>query len=77
MLSATASRDKSGIIHVSLSNLDLEEYQEVKLILDNVKAKSVSGCILTSNRIDDYNTFEQPKLVTPADFEGLSWRKME
>lgn len=70
MLSATASRDKSGIIHVSLSNLDLEEYQEVKLILDNVKAKSVSGCILTSNRIDDYNTFEQPKLVTPADFEG-------
>ena len=75
MVSATASRDKSGAIHVSLSNVDLEESQEITLTLGDVKAKSVSGQILTSEKIDDYNTFEQPNLVKLADFKGAKLTK--
>ena len=75
MVSATASRDKSGAIHVSLSNVDLEESQEITLTLGDVKAKSVSGQILTSEKIDDYNTFEQPDLVKLADFKGAKLTK--
>ena len=75
MVSATASRDKSGAIHVSLSNVDLEESQEITLTLGDVKAKSVSGQILTSEKIDDYNTFEHPNLVKLADFKGAKLTK--
>ena len=60
---------------MSLSNVDLEESQEITLTLGDVKAKSVSGQILTSEKIDDYNTFEQPNLVKLADFKGAKLTK--
>lgn len=69
MVSATASRDKAGVIHISLSNVDLEESQYITLSLDGVQVKSVSGRILTSKNIDDCNSFEHPDIVTPKDFK--------
>lgn len=45
MVSATASRDANGLIHISLSNVDLQESQEIELNLGEVKAKSVTGRI--------------------------------
>lgn len=75
MVSATASRDKAGAIHVSLSNIDLKESQDITLTLGDVKAKSVTGRILTSDNIDDYNTFEQPDKVKLADFKGAKLTK--
>lgn len=72
MVSATASRDKAGVIHISLSNVDLEESQYITLSLDGVQVKSVSGRILTSKNIDDCNSFEHPDIVTPKDLKKSS-----
>ena len=69
-LSATASRDDEGTVHISLANIDLENACDVEIALGDVKGKSVSGTILTTGNIDDHNTFEQPDKVKPADFNG-------
>ena len=75
MLSATASRDKNGIIHISLANVSLKETSEIELNLDNIKVKEVAGTILVSKNIDDYNTFEKPDLVKPQPFKGAKVSK--
>ena len=69
-LSATASRDDEGTVHISLANIDLENTCDVEIALGDVKGKSVSGTILTTGNIDDHNTFEQPDKVKPADFSS-------
>ena len=70
MVSATASRDKDGVVHISLANVDLEETQSITVNLGSIQPKSVSGRILTADRIDAYNTFDKPDEVAPATFNG-------
>lgn len=74
MVSATASR-KDGVTHISLSNVSLDEEQEITIKLDGETLKSVSGRILTSENIDDYNTFEKPNVVCPKEFKGAKISK--
>jgi alpha-N-arabinofuranosidase len=75
MVSATASRDKNGVIHISLSNISLTDSQEIELSLGDVKAKSVTGRILTSDKIGDYNSYEHPNTVAPKAFNGAKINK--
>ena len=63
MLSATASKDNDGLVHISLANVNLEESQTVSIDLDGIKNKAVTGRILVSEKIDDYNSFENPDKV--------------
>lgn len=48
MVSASASRDANGKIHVSLANVDLKKEQNVILTLGDYKVKTVSGEVLTA-----------------------------
>jgi alpha-N-arabinofuranosidase len=75
MVSATASKNAEGKIHISLSNIDLENELEVTINLGDVKATKAVGEILTSAKIDDYNTFENPNLVKPAAFNEAKVKK--
>lgn len=70
MISGTASRDKNGIVHFSLSNVDADNAQEISVNLEGMKLKAVSGEILTAEKITDYNSFENPDKVKPANFNG-------
>ena len=70
LVSATASRDKDGKIHISLANIDLSQSQEVKISLDGLKPKKVSGEILTAKKVTDYNSFDNPDVIVPAEFKG-------
>lgn len=70
MLGATASKAQDGAVHISLSNVDLENSNEVTVDLSGLGMKSVAGRILTCKAITDKNTFEQPDVVKPADFKG-------
>ena len=72
MLSGTASRDQQGKIHISLSNVDLQNVQDVSINLQGVDAKRVTGEILTSSNITDHNTFDKPEQVKPVAFNGAS-----
>ena len=71
LVSATASKDKNGKIHISLSNVDVENEQEVIVNLPEVKVTKAVGEILTSDKIDDYNTFENPDKIKLAAFDEV------
>lgn len=73
LLSATASKNKEGVIHISLSNVHLTETQEVVIAIDELKKGNVTGEILVANSIDDHNTFDNPNKVAPKEFKGAKF----
>jgi alpha-L-arabinofuranosidase len=71
-VSCSASKDKSGVVHISLVNIDINNPQDISIDLKELKASSVTGRILTSGKIQDHNTFENPDKVVPAVFKDFS-----
>ena len=69
-VSASASRDGGGIVHISLVNIDLHQPREIRVDLRGVSVSAVSGRILESGNVQDHNTFDDPGRVKPADFAG-------
>jgi alpha-N-arabinofuranosidase len=69
-VSASASIDKTDKMHISLTNMDSQNSQPVTINLKGFNAKKVSGRILTSSKVQDHNTFENPDKVKPASFNG-------
>ncbi|MCQ2082887.1 MAG: alpha-N-arabinofuranosidase [Bacteroidaceae bacterium] len=70
MLSSTASKDKNGKLHVSMSNVKFDQEQEVSVKLNGMKANKVSAKILTSDNPTDFNSFEEPDKIKLVDFSG-------
>lgn len=71
-VSASASRDKNGAVHISLVNIDAKNEQEVKIDLQGVTAKSVTGRILKSATLQDHNSFDNPAKIKPVAFTNAS-----
>jgi len=67
-ISASASRDKNGAIHISLVNIDAENSQDVSITMNGLIFKTVTGRILTSERLQNYNSFENPDKIEPKSF---------
>lgn len=68
-VSASASKDKNGVVHISLVNMDAKKNQEINIDLGTVAVKTVSGRILQSGQLQDHNSFEYPEKVKPAEFK--------
>jgi len=71
-VSASASKDKNGVTHISLVNIDANKAQDISISLNGIKSKSVTGRILASGKIQDYNSFENPKKIKPEKFSGAT-----
>ncbi len=74
-VSVSASKNQSGKLHVSLTNIDNINSQEVDVTINGFKATKVNGRILTSTKIQDHNTFDTPTKVTPKAFKGATLTK--
>ena len=68
-ISASASKAKDGSIHISLVNINPNKSQPLTINLRGMKATSVTGRILTSDKVQDYNSFENPNKITPTPFK--------
>ncbi|MEZ4995589.1 MAG: alpha-L-arabinofuranosidase C-terminal domain-containing protein [Saprospiraceae bacterium] len=69
---ASASRDDEGTIHISLVNIDAEKENTVQVTLHGAGFEQISGEILTSAKITDHNTFDQPDKVQPTTFRRFT-----
>jgi alpha-N-arabinofuranosidase len=69
-VSASASRDRSGTIHVTMSNLDPTSVRTVTVDLQGATASSATGRVISGDTMDAHNTFERPDAVKPATFTG-------
>jgi len=72
-VSASASRDAAGKIHVSLANANPNTAIAISASLAGVTAKGVSGRILTAPAVNSHNTFAAPDVVKPAVFDGAKF----
>jgi alpha-N-arabinofuranosidase len=73
-LSASASKDAQGRLHVSLVNLDPKAAVAVKAAIAGAKFSSVAGRVLTADAVDAHNTFDAPNRVRPAAFTSATLR---
>ena len=69
-VSASASRDASGKVHLSLVNTDPHQALTIACAINGYTAQAVSGRILTAPAINSHNTFQAPNVVTPQPFDG-------
>jgi alpha-N-arabinofuranosidase len=70
-VSASASKDSIGVIHVSLVNIDPNKTQKVSLNINTEKMNSVTGRVLASGKVQDYNSFNEPEKIKPAVFKDF------
>jgi alpha-L-arabinofuranosidase len=71
-VSASASKDKNGVVHISLVNIDAHNEQEVNIDLGDVSARSITGRILRSEKLQDHNSFDNPEKIKPVLFTNAA-----
>jgi alpha-N-arabinofuranosidase len=74
-ISASASRDSDGIVHISLVNIDPVHTVSVTMEFRGTDMKKTKGTLLTSKEMNSHNTFENPQEVTPVHFENFKIKK--
>jgi len=67
-VSGTASRDRRGVAHLTMSNIDPSQARTVVAELRGLNVSSATGRILTAPAINSYNSFEQANAVRPEPF---------
>jgi alpha-N-arabinofuranosidase len=70
-VSGSASRDSTGKIHITLSNVDPNLPHTVRCEVRGARVARAAGRVLTAGTMNAHNTFEQPAAVRPAPFDGV------
>ena len=71
-VSASATRDRAGTVHLSIANADPNRGFAFKVTLAGFAPASFSCRVLTADGITAHNTFDAPDAVTPKPFEGAT-----
>jgi len=69
-LHASASKDTSGRLHLSVVNLDPNRPAEISIKTGDARAASVIGRVLTAPAMDSVNTYDRPDAVRPVPLTG-------
>jgi alpha-L-arabinofuranosidase len=72
-INVSASKDASGKIHITITNLDPNAVNPVNIDLGAIKNALVSGEIITSKEINDYNDFDVAPKVIPSKFSDFKF----
>ncbi|MDR2078644.1 MAG: alpha-N-arabinofuranosidase [Treponema sp.] len=75
VISASASMDDADKVHLSLTNIDPVDEQELRVELRGLTVSpslAISGTVIMSERIQDCNTFEEGGKVFISEFTGAS-----
>jgi alpha-N-arabinofuranosidase len=67
-VSASASMDKQGLVHMTFTNADPHKAVELAFELRSSTASKVTGKIITADELNAHNTFVNPETVKSADF---------
>jgi len=74
-ISASASKDKSGAVHISLVNIDAKKENKIAIDLTELGLKNFSGTILSSKKLQDYNSYEKPNNIKPTVYKTFKNNK--
>lgn len=68
-ISVSASKTESGEINISLVNIHATKPQKVELSLNDLG--KITGQMLKSDKLQNYNSFDNPEVITPSAFKGF------
>jgi alpha-L-arabinofuranosidase len=71
-ISASASVDKDGKVHISMANLNPAKAVNVTCPLIGDTYKKVTAEILTAPDMNSFNSFEKPDVVKPEAYNGFT-----
>lgn len=74
-VSASASKDADGTVHISVVNIEPAEDIELLIDLRGGDYKDVSARILTAPELNTHNTFDRPDEIKPATFKEVKIKK--
>lgn len=74
-ISATASRNKAGKVHVSLVNLHHDADVELPVEVRGLAVTGATGSIITASALDTHNTFDKPNEIRPQAFTDFKVTK--
>ncbi|SFC68356.1 alpha-N-arabinofuranosidase [Zunongwangia mangrovi] len=74
-VSVSASKDSTGVVHISAVNIDSEKENEVEFDLSGFDIDDFNAEILVSEELQDHNTFDEPKKITPSEFKDFKFKK--
>ena len=74
-LSVSASRDKEGKVNISLVNIDSRKSHSITIDLTGMEVEKVQGRILTSEKLQDHNSFKDSDKILPAPFADFQFTK--
>lgn len=70
-LTESVSQSQDGKLHLTLTNLSLDEAEDIESIFADSQVKSVKGTVLTGN-MQDHNTFDEPDQVHEEVFSAVT-----
>jgi alpha-N-arabinofuranosidase len=70
-MSASASRDAAGRVHISLCNFNPHQPAELACEVRGMAPSAARGRVLTADRMQAHNTFDAPDQVRPAALPPL------
>ena len=73
-LSASASVDADGKLHVTMSNLNPHRDLDVQLRVHGRAYEAVAATVLSGDAMNAHNTFDRPDEVRPRSFDGATVR---
>jgi alpha-N-arabinofuranosidase len=73
-LSVSASRTADGELHISIVNLDPNRAAEISTTISGATVKSITGEVLTDQRMNAMNTFENPNAIKPVSFKDYKFQ---
>lgn len=76
-VSGSASKDSTGLIHISLTNINASRSENITINVEGKKYSKVTGRILSSSKLQDHNTFEEPGKIKPQTFSGATLKATE
>lgn len=74
-VSASASKDEKGALHVSLVNIDSNKGNEVVINVNDFGVDDVTATIITSKKLQDHNTFENTSNIKIEPFRRFKLEK--
>jgi alpha-N-arabinofuranosidase len=70
-LQESVSVDKDGVVTITINNLSIEDSEHVDIAFAELKPSNVTAAIVT-NKMDAYNTFENPDVVKEEEFKAYT-----
>ncbi len=74
-LSVSCSQSANGTVNITLVNVDINNDIDLEVSIPGMDAKGISGRIISSGKINDHNTFDDPEKVKIVDFDDAKIKK--